>query len=212
VNSDRQTLPIVQRLPDDYLLLIGEVATAWAIQEYELKALAYLMLRIGPKRGRVAVRSPRPSEIVDMVGELMLIDGLKSTTIDLKKFATHLDEIEVRRNTLVHNIWFKVEDRLLVQSLRGAWPTNSGAPKVTRRIEPAGIPIGIALIADLVSAIRGAIRATLELRADIARQLAALPETHHEQVDPMLTHYEKTESQPNQRPPSHPKSKSQKGR
>lgn len=212
MNNERRIHPVVQRLPDNYLLLIGEVATAWAIQEYELKALAYLMLRVGPKRGRVAVRSPRASEVVDMVGDLMVIDGLQSRTIDLKKFAAHLDEIEVRRNTLLHNVWFHVEDRFLVQSLRGAWPTKKGESKVTRRIDPAGIPVALENITDLVSAIRGAIKATLELRGDIAQQLLALPEIHHEQVDPMRTHYEKTESQQNQQPPSPQKSKPRKER
>lgn len=165
-------LPIVDKLPEGYTLLIGEAVTAWAVQEYELRLTVFTLLDLDPKRGRLAVRSARAKDTVEMVGDLLSLSDLASETIKLPELAKLLDEIETRRNTLAHNIWMRdPQGRLLVQSLTGVWPSSQGKAKVKRRVEPAGIPIAEADLRDLVAAIYLTINQTRIFRREMATKL-----------------------------------------
>jgi len=167
-----KTLPIVDQLPDEHLVLIGELITAWAMQEHELRLTVYMLLGLDPKRGRVAVRSNRSKETVEMISDLMSLSGIASNTTNLRELGKRLDEIENRRNTLAHNIWVKDKQGVLfVQSLTGSWPEKTAHGKLKRRIQPAGIPIPLEGLRDLVSALRQMIYQTRILRGEIEAAL-----------------------------------------
>ncbi len=168
------TAPIVERLPEPLLQLVGEVVTAWAIQEHELRLLVLLLLALDPKRGRLAVRNARAKETVELVADLMHLGELESRTTKLKEFGEVLEEIENRRNAISHNIWLRSEDgRLFLQSLSGTWPSRKGEFKRKRRIDPAGIPVEEANLTDLIQAIRQTIKQSKRLRQEVANALAA---------------------------------------
>jgi hypothetical protein len=168
------TAPIVDRLPDPLLLLIGEAVTAWAVQEHELRLLVFLLLALDPKRGRLSVRNARAKEMVDLIADLMHLSEIQSKTTRLKAFADALEEIENRRNAVVHNIWLRVGDGpFYLQSLSGTWPSKTGEFKRKRRIDPAGIPIDVSNLEDLVRAIRQTTKQTRHLRQEVAGALAA---------------------------------------
>ena len=91
------TFPLVDRLPDALLALVGEVVTAWAMQEHELRLIVFLLLSLDPKRGRLAVRSSRAKDTVDLIADLLHLDGIESKTTKLKEFGELLEEIELLR-------------------------------------------------------------------------------------------------------------------
>jgi hypothetical protein len=160
-------LPIVPRLPDGHLLLIGEVITTWALLEHELRLTVFLLLALDNKRGRLAVRSARAKETVDLIADLMHQSRVQSTTTRLDELAKILDQLENRRNTLAHNIWLKDQDGVLhIQSLTDVWPQRDGK-RLKRRVMPAGIPISEDNLTDLVNAIRGSIKAVIRLRTEL---------------------------------------------
>jgi hypothetical protein len=169
-----KVLPIVDRLPNEHLVLIGEAITAWALQEHELRLTVFALLYLDPKRGRVAVRSTRSKDTVEMIGDLMSLSDLTSKTTNLREFGKLLDEIENRRNALAHNIWMRDDqDVLLVQSLAGVWPEKTTHGKLKRRVQPAGIPIPLESLRDLISALRQMIHQTRILRGEIEASLNA---------------------------------------
>ena len=86
---------------------------------------------------------------------------------------TLLEEIETRRNTLAHNVWFKADGPPLVQSLTGVWPRSGKEAKIKRRVQPAGIPITEAALADLIATQRKAIAQSRLLRGELARAVEA---------------------------------------
>lgn len=164
--------PIVDRLPDPLLALVGEIVTGWAVQEHELRLLVFLLLSLDPKRGRLAVKNLRAKDYVDLIADLMHLSDLKSKTTKLRELGEVLDEIENRRNAIAHNIWVRSEDgTLFLQSLTGTWPSKKGEFRRKRRIDPAGIPVAPANLEDLVSAMRKTTKQTRLLRQEVAAVL-----------------------------------------
>jgi hypothetical protein len=91
--------------------------TAWAVQEHELRRIAYLLLSLDPKRGRLAVKGGRAKELVELISDLMHLSEITSKTTRLKEYAKLLEEIENRRNSLAHNVWLKApQGELLAMS------------------------------------------------------------------------------------------------
>jgi len=169
------THPVIDRLPDQYLLLIGEIVTAWALLETELKKAVYMLLDVGPKQGRTAVRSPRAKEIAEMIQELVLIEKLSILSPEFKEFISLLDELERRRNQLAHNIWLTgPAGEVIVQNLQGSWPKVSSDRHPKKRVDPEGIAIVPDHLIELRNAIRSAINQTRLLHGSIALALPAL--------------------------------------
>ena len=70
------TYPVRPNLPVAYSTEIGRIITRWARLEWELKRIAYTILQIGPKEGRLSVREPRAHEHLTMIEDLMRVRGL----------------------------------------------------------------------------------------------------------------------------------------
>jgi hypothetical protein len=165
--------PVIEKLPDQYLLLIGEIVTAWALLETELNKAVYTLLDIGPKQGRTAVRTPRAKEIAEMVQELVLIERLPILSPKYKEFIALLDELERRRNQLAHNIWMAgPSGEIIVQNLQGSWPKLKADRHPKKRVDPEGIALTPDNLTDLRDAIRSSIAETRLLQASIANAIS----------------------------------------
>ena len=141
--------------------------TTWALLEHELRLTVFLLLDLDNKRGRLAVRSARAKETVELISDLMHQSKVQSKTTRLDELAKVLDELENRRNTLAHNIWLQDQDGVLhIQSLSGVWPQRDGK-RLKRRVLPAGIPVSEQNLTDLVNAIQGSIKAVSRLRHEV---------------------------------------------
>ena len=120
--------PARYRLPVSYSTEIGRIITRWAYLEAVLRTTAYLILRVGAKHGRVAVREPRVVDYVTMLQDLMHLESLK-TRVDLKTLKKSLEEIEALRHKLAHGIWLKHPSTKLpvLQIVKGSYPPSPGA-------------------------------------------------------------------------------------
>lgn len=170
-------LPIVERLPQAYLEAIGLFMTTWARLEHELRDLTFYVLDVDPKRGRTAIRTPRPKEMVEMVEELLLLDGIREIKqIDMAALKSMMDEIEFRRNVFAHNIWLLAPDgKFAVQNFRGSWPAANGV-KVRKRMLPEGKATELDDLTHVVDKTLELIGAVRAIRQEIAPQLAASPQ------------------------------------
>lgn len=167
-----KTNPVIEQLPDDYLKLIGEIVTAWSLQEATLRGLVFRMLNLDHKRGRTAVRTPRASEMVDMLEELALIAGFTFDASSLEM----LDDVERRRNQVAHSVWLMSPNgKPMIQNLQGKWPNSSTGKGVKKRISPEGIEIDPENLTDLVNAIRNLTANTLAVGRAIEKCLKSSP-------------------------------------
>ena len=182
-NQHGHVLPIVEKLPPAYLEAIGNIMTTWARLEYELRDLIFFILNIDAKRGRTAIRTPRPREILEMAEELLLLDGIEEIkAVDMINLKSLIDELESRRNVFAHNIWMsKPDGGLVVQNLQGSWPKENGR-KLRKRMHPEGKSTALDDLNHVVERTREAIGAVRLVRQEIAPRLLAsrqkLPEPH----------------------------------
>ncbi len=165
---------IVVDLPDAYAAAIGKVVTHWAYLERLLNTIAYQLLNVSPKHGRVAVRSPRADDMVTMIGQLMTLEKV-TTTVDLPVVINAVRALKNGRDLIAHNVWVIDPETgsLLVQNLSGNWKPDPAGPKISRRITPEAVELGPEELAELKGAIEAACQAAIKLSLDIAAQLEA---------------------------------------
>ena len=150
------TFPVMKQLPPEYLSGIGQVCFEWAMVERSLAIITYEILNIGPKHGRVAVRSRRAHEQLETIRELMQIDNIDTPQFDLDDLAKDLRDIGPRRDKVAHGIWLKNTETgdVMLQDLGGNWRPDPKGPKVSKRIIPMGSIVPPEYFANLVEAIQ----------------------------------------------------------
>lgn len=74
--------PITLDLPDSHFISIGKIVAHWTPVERLLQLMAYDLLDIGPKHGRVAVRSPRAEDGLNMIQQLMALEKIEIQNLD----------------------------------------------------------------------------------------------------------------------------------
>lgn len=184
-NQQGHVLPIVEKLPPAYLEAIGHIMTTWARLEYELRDLIFFILNIDAKRGRTAIRTPRPREIVEMAEELLLLDGIvEIAKIDMVALKSLIDDLEFRRNVFAHNLWMSQPDgSFVVQNLQGSWPKANGR-KLRKRIHPEGKPTTVDDLNHVLERTQEVIQAVRVMRQEIAPRLLASRQKRPEQRQP----------------------------
>lgn len=164
--------PIIDRLPDEYLRLIGEVVTSWALLELALRRTTFAMLDLSEPEGRTAVRTPRAKEMVEMICELALIHGF---AVEVGGLAG-IDAIESRRNLVAHSVWLKSPSGLpMIQNVQGMWSKEVNRPRIKKRFQPEGIETKPHDLRGLVQDIRTLTLNTYDVAQAIAKRLASSP-------------------------------------
>lgn len=176
--------PVRHKLPAAYSTAIGRVITRWAWLEWELKRVAYAILEIGPKAGRLSVREPRAHEYLTMIQDLMQVRKL-SISDKLKRHMKPVKDTLVQhgdlRNALAHGIWIKRDDtslpvlRIVSGDLFRRVNLPSSLPKA--KIEPRALAIELRALRSMVDDIEGLIKFVQALRREIESQLAASHDT-----------------------------------
>lgn len=175
--SQLRTAKVVLRLPRRYLEAIGLVVANWARLETELLSTAYLLLRLDKKRGRLIYSPNRAHEIVNTISDLLGLEAVSVTSVDLKKLEGNLKTLKSRRDLVAHSIWLHGPKRTyMVQSTAGAVSINGTSVK--RKVRPEGIP---ATPNDLHALADDVFQATLEavrLRQELQEKLSELRQEH----------------------------------
>ena len=165
------TYPTRYRLPVSYSTEIGRIITRWAFLEWRLRRVVNLLLDIGPKEGRLAVRAGRIDDYVTMIEELMKLKGITVQT-DMAHLHSGLTQLEWNRDLLAHSVWVKhpATKTPMVQVLKGKW-VHPSKPKTKRKVDPQGEPITLQQLRANTKSIAGAILTIHALYEEISRQL-----------------------------------------
>ena len=175
--------PVRPRLPVAYSTEIGRIITRWARFEWELKKIAYTILEIGPKEGRLAVRDARAHDYLIMIEDLMRVRGL-TTSLDMKHIRTVVRQLDQFRNVLAHGIWINhsTTKTPTVQLVAGDLHKSSGGPQTKAKIDPKAMVVELQAMKTTTADIEKLAMAAVTLHSEIAAQLAASPDKHPQQA------------------------------
>ena len=153
--------------------------TRWAFLEWRLKNVAYRLLGVNPKEGRVAIREPRAEDYLDMLQDLILIKSLK-IEFDFKEFKRVINILEGHRNRLAHGVWIKHPSHRspVLQLTKGKWQPDPTNPKIRakRVVEPEGVLIRLTELRQFAPLIDAAAKGVEQLEQAVALALEASPQ------------------------------------
>lgn len=153
--SDSGSSDAVLDLPDDYAAEIGRIVTKFSILEHACSISNYLLLSIDREIGRISVRSPRASELVQLTSELLSAKGFAVAT-DLPKLISAIKGIQTDRDIFAHGLWtHNLNGHLCVNITSGTWRASDESVK--RRRRPTAVEISIAQMKEVQSDIISAL-------------------------------------------------------
>ena len=162
------------RLPVSYSTEIGRIITRWAFLEWRMRETAYLLLDIGPKEGRLAVREPRATDYLTMLEDLIRLKSLK-TKINFKELRKSLEATKSLRDGLAHGIWLKhgATKQPVLQIVSGSYPPTPGAQTVKARIDPQAVEIRLQSLKDITREIDNLTLLISLLKHSVGQQLSS---------------------------------------
>jgi hypothetical protein len=175
-NLDMREAPVVTDLPGLVLREIGRIIVLQANLEYVMGRIVYDILDIDVKRGRVAVRDPRPKETLEMIYDLLRIENITMHG-DWKPLQRALESTSQQRDYLAHGIWLRHSqtDVLHMRIIGGTWqPDPRVKARIKRRILPESSAIGLEYLKGLSALIETTIETAMQFHADVTALLRPL--------------------------------------
>ncbi len=141
-----RTLPIARKLPRAIAYDIGRVTYAYSLLEHILRTTVYLLIEVDPKQGRLAVKDARGKEMVDLIRDLMYLDGERPAKEWWEDLRDAVESVRTERDQYAHGIWLhdRKTKQFLLRVTRGNWQPKGRNRKVSRRILPEGVPYSAA--------------------------------------------------------------------
>lgn len=171
-----QKLPSITELPIQMNNEIGKIIVGFAFFEYTLTRIAYELLGIDPKQGRVAVRASRGHELVEMVRDLCELAKLK-IKFKFAPLITTARATNVRRDLIAHGVWLRDEPtgNIFLLRTRGHWkPEKHKSGNVKRAISPQGEQHTAEDLMEIRTEIDALVKDCIELKRQVQTGLASL--------------------------------------
>ena len=135
------------RLPTAYNTAIGRSITRFSVIEARLRKFVYALLEVSPAFGRIAVRSPRVEDALNMIQDLMALRGF-TTDVEFKGergLITACKKLEKFRDMIAHGVWTHHEGSKdpIFQATAGTYQGESGQ-SAKARIAPQALKITLA--------------------------------------------------------------------
>ena len=168
--------PVLEKLSDAHSREIGHIVTRWAFLEWRLKNVAYRLLRVDQKEGRLAVREMRADDYLTMIEDLIKLNDLP-IDFDFKKYKKVLSNLESYRNLLAHGIWINHPKHRspVLRRTKGNWKPDSKNPKLKlkRVLNPEGVEVSVTELRQFGPLIGKAARAAAGLEVAVGRAIAS---------------------------------------
>ncbi len=141
--TSKRVFPTTTNLPDGHLKLIGSIAVHHAALEGRIKSTIHEVLKIGPKRGRLALKDQRIGEQLTLLEQLLNLACIEVPP-EFDAVRNDLKAADDCRNALLHGLWIEHPDISIpvLQVTKGEWRMDRrNKPERPRKIDPEGIPI-----------------------------------------------------------------------
>lgn len=159
-------------LPDGIFLQVGRLISIFAGVEHAVAAIVPTLLRITAMEARVAVRTPRAKDTMEMISTLVRLRELSLQKHDLRALSKTLGDLEEARDWFAHGVWVATKGGFGVRIITGSWQPAGlklppGKNSIQRRVVPAVSLVTAKQIAQLAdSGLR-----LLPVIADLHRQI-----------------------------------------
>ena len=132
----------VYDLPAPLCREIGRITVRWAFLERYLKAIAWEFLGLDAPLGRIAVRDPKPKQLLEMIRDIAAQQQIGINEAALKSLLEKIEGVSSDRDLITHGIWISTDQGWHVQRTSGTWPKQplaDEAPIGRRRVYPQGV-------------------------------------------------------------------------
>jgi hypothetical protein len=134
--------PIAIDLPPALYLEIGRAITRYAVLEFHLREIVCTLLGIGPKEGRLTLRSNFSGpQLIELIRDLLPLKKI-TVPVNLSDFKKSVSQVCEERNQLAHGVWVRHPGTgdFGLQLTTGEW--KPPAQKAKRQLKPEAIPYG----------------------------------------------------------------------
>lgn len=169
---------IIHDIPANLAEIIGRVIVAYARIEHNLTSLAGLLLQLNKPEMRVALRTPRAVDRLDMALDLFAIKALVPT-IDETDLRGTIEKACTERDMVAHGLWLRHPEtgELFLRLTRGSWPKDiAPGDGIKRAIFPQSIPYPLARCTAALQLCERALRGSDQLGHALDNGLKSSPD------------------------------------
>lgn len=113
--------PVTLALSDSAHTIIGRIMVDFAYLEWLVAEVTYVLLRVNPKFGRIALGTPEIGARMDRLVEIARLTGFEHPSLRLDALSNELTDLGGIRNDLAHGIWLqpKNDPAIYLRKIRG---------------------------------------------------------------------------------------------
>jgi len=171
----RVTQPASYELPALFNREIGRIVVRWAYLEHYLQNLCFMLLRLSQVEGRLAVRSPRASDRLDMIDDLVFLNKLSTDNVAAERVRRIVSENAEFRDLFAHGLWTfsRTHNKWSVQNTRGSWRNSATKDRTARKklVAPEGVLVTLRALKRTVTDLEQAILDAKLIQATLEKQL-----------------------------------------
>jgi hypothetical protein len=164
--------PTRYRLPVAYCTEIGRIVTRFAVLESRINKCGYVLLRLNPKQGRIAVRLGRAETSLTAIQDLLTLEKFTVRT-DIPKLKRIFKQLEEARDRFSHGLWVKHSGTKLpvLQVTSGNFSESHGGQSIKARTHPQAVEVALSDLKKIVRAIDHSVAAVDRLGQEIDQAL-----------------------------------------
>lgn len=169
---------ITHDLPKPLKMKIGEIILLYSRLEHDLTGLSHILLQLNKAESRIALKTPRAVDRLEIALDLLAIKKLTPTT-DAVALRTLIERCSTLRDQVAHGIFLKAPETndIYLRLTRGSWPKQmTPAAKIKRFILPQSILYGEDEANEAIAAITEARKIIQQLGAEIDNALVSFPD------------------------------------
>jgi hypothetical protein len=133
---------IIHKLPNNLAAAIGRIVVLYAKLEHKVTALSGLILQLDRAEMRVAIRTPRVPERLEMALDLLALKKIHIPS-DSDETRALLSVFAAERDRLAHGIWLRHPQtkKTYLRIARGKWPKDmTRGASINRIVLPQAVP------------------------------------------------------------------------
>lgn len=147
---------------------VGRIILRCGFIEHQLQQAIWHLLQITLPMGRIATRTPRVTDRLDMIRDLLIVRKRPLDPKELSALKSLLDDAFDRRDLFAHGQWTRGKDgKWLVIKAAGTWSDQQEAPVRSKRILPEALEVDLGQLRSITEALDDIIAALTRLRRGI---------------------------------------------